>query len=165
MKYLKLFNEDNKIDVDGWQETESGLYKKYEFTDFKTAMQFMFDASEIINKENHHPKWTNEYNIVQIWLSTHDSGNNITEKDYDLAKKIDSVIEELPMIKPGRVGIVELTNKEKSVLSLLKQGKSYQQIADELGVSFFTVNFHIKNLYKKFGVNSNIALIAKKLIY
>jgi 4a-hydroxytetrahydrobiopterin dehydratase len=164
MRYLKLFNESIGIDINDWQETELGLYKKYEFTDFQTAMQFMFDASEIINKENHHPKWTNEYNIVQVWLSTHDAGNSITDKDYNLAKKIDSIIEELP-IKPGRAGVVELTNKERKVLALLKQGKTYQQIADELGISFNTANFHIKNLYKKFGVNSNIALISKKLIY
>ena len=50
---------------------------------------------------------------------------------------------------------------EKLVLELLKQGKTYKQIADELGVSFNTANFHVKNLYKKFGVNSNISLLAK----
>ena len=155
MRYLKLFNESNKIDVDGWQETESGLYKQYEFADFRTAMQFMFDAYKLIEIQNHHPKWTNEYNIVQIWLLTHDAGNSITEKDYDLASKLDSIVD-----TPNKTG---LTKKEKEVLSLLKKGKSYQEIADELGMKFFTVNFHIKNLYKKFGVNSISQLLTKKL--
>lgn len=164
MKYLIRFNE-NLNEGSDWTETPEGLYKKYEFSDFRGAIDFINSCAEIIDKENHHPKITNLYNKVEILLSTHDAGNSITEKDYDLAEKIDSIIEELPVIKPGRAGVVELTNKEKKVLVLLKQGKSYKEIADELGISFFTVNFHIKNLYKKFGVNSNIALMAKKLIY
>jgi 4a-hydroxytetrahydrobiopterin dehydratase len=164
MKYLIKFNE-NLNESSNWIETKKGLYKKYEFSDFRQAIDFINSCAEIINKENHHPKIINIYNKVEILLSTHDAGGSITEKDYNLAKKIDSVIEESPMIKSGKAGIVELTKKEKKVLGLLKQGKSYQQIADELGISFFTVNFHIKNLYKKFGVNSNIALMAKKLIY
>jgi 4a-hydroxytetrahydrobiopterin dehydratase len=154
MKYLIRFNENLNENSD-WVETPEGLYKKFEFSDFRGAIDFINSCAEIIDKENHHPKITNLYNKVEILLSTHDAGNSITEKDYDLAKKIDS----------GRAGVVELTNKEKKVLVLLKQGKSYKEIADELGISFYTVNFHIKNLYKKFGVNSNIALMAKKLIY
>jgi 4a-hydroxytetrahydrobiopterin dehydratase len=43
-------------------------------------------------KSNHHPKWTNVYNTVEVWLSTHDAGNVITEKDKELAKAIDSLI-------------------------------------------------------------------------
>lgn len=152
MRYLRLFNESIGIDVNDWQETESGLYKKYEFSDFSQAINFINACADIINKENHHPKITNIYNIVEMWLITHDAGNTITEKDYNLAKQFDEII-----TKPTN----NLTKKEKKVLDLLKQGKSYKQIADELGISFNTVNFHIKNLYSKYGVNSNIGLLAK----
>ena len=41
---------------------------------------------------NHHPYWTNAYNKVEIFLSTHDAGNVITEKDRSLAKAIDSIL-------------------------------------------------------------------------
>jgi 4a-hydroxytetrahydrobiopterin dehydratase len=153
MRYLKLFNESIGIDIN-WQETESGLYKKYEFSDFSQAINFINTCADLINKENHHPKITNLYNIVEIWLITHDAGNTITEKDYDLAKQFDEIINKSK-------SIISLTKKEKVVLDLLKQGKSYKQIADELGISFNTANFHIKNLYSKYGVNSNIGLLAK----
>lgn len=49
---------------------------------------------------------------------------------------------------------VELTTTEKKVLDLLVKGLSYKLIAAEMGVSFPTVNFHLKNIYKKLHVNS-----------
>ncbi|MFC3810023.1 response regulator transcription factor [Lacihabitans lacunae] len=49
---------------------------------------------------------------------------------------------------------VELTPSEKKVLDLLVKGYSYKLIAAELSVSFPTVNFHLKNIYKKLHVNS-----------
>lgn len=42
-------------------------------------------------KMDHHPLWTNVYNTVEIWLSTHDAGNVVTEKDKILAKAIDAI--------------------------------------------------------------------------
>ncbi len=42
-------------------------------------------------KMDHHPLWTNVYNTVEIWLSTHDAGNVITDKDRRLAKAIDAI--------------------------------------------------------------------------
>lgn len=43
-------------------------------------------------KANHHPKWTNVWNRVEIWLSTHDAGNIVTDKDRKLAARIDQLI-------------------------------------------------------------------------
>ena len=48
-----------------------------------------FEAEKI----DHHPLLTNVYNTVEIWLSTHDAGDIVTEKDHQLAKKIDAIIE------------------------------------------------------------------------
>ena len=47
-----------------------------------------------------------------------------------------------------------LTQKEKEVLKLLSDGLSYKMIADKLGVSYSTVNSHIKNIYNKLHVSS-----------
>ncbi|MGL6267148.1 MAG: 4a-hydroxytetrahydrobiopterin dehydratase [Chitinophagaceae bacterium] len=41
---------------------------------------------------NHHPLWTNVWNRVEIWLSTHDAGGVITDKDRKLADKIDLLL-------------------------------------------------------------------------
>lgn len=46
----------------------------------------------LAESHNHHPKWTNEWNTVEIWLSTHDQGNIVTEKDKKLALEIDKIV-------------------------------------------------------------------------
>ncbi len=46
----------------------------------------------VAEKADHHPKWTNVWNTVEIWLSTHDAGNTVTEKDRTLAQQIDALL-------------------------------------------------------------------------
>jgi NarL family two-component system response regulator LiaR len=46
----------------------------------------------------------------------------------------------------------ELTDREMEVLRLLAQGKSNQDIADELIIGIKTVKFHVTNLLAKLGV-------------
>jgi DNA-binding NarL/FixJ family response regulator len=47
-----------------------------------------------------------------------------------------------------------LTIKEQEVLKLLSDGLSYKMVADKLGVSYFTVNSHVKKIYEKLHVHS-----------
>ena len=75
-----------------WKEENNTLYRKYTFKDFSEAFAFMTRVAMIAEKINHHPKWTNTWNTVELWLSTHDAGNTVTEKDRKLAAKIDELI-------------------------------------------------------------------------
>ena len=74
-----------------WQETDQGLYRAFQFKDFQEAFAFMTKVGKIAEHQSHHPKWTNEYNKVEIWLSTHEAGGQITDKDRNLAKEIDAL--------------------------------------------------------------------------
>ena len=74
-----------------WQETNNSLYKKFEFKDFSEAFSFMTRVALAAEKMDHHPKWTNEYNKVEIWLSSHDAGNIVTDKDKKLSEAIDKL--------------------------------------------------------------------------
>ena len=74
-----------------WQEKDNTLYKKIEFKNFSEAFAFMARVALAAEKMNHHPKWTNEYNVVEMWLSTHDAGDVVTEKDQKLSKIIDEM--------------------------------------------------------------------------
>lgn len=56
-----------------------------------------------------------------------------------------------------------LTKREKEVLDLLCQGKSYKVIADDLFISPDTVRYHLKNIYKKLQVNSKYEAVIKAL--
>lgn len=48
----------------------------------------------------------------------------------------------------------ELTATERKVLDCLVKGMSYKLIAEACEISFSTVNFHLKNIYRKLHVNS-----------
>ena len=74
-----------------WTEKEKALYKKFEFKDFSQAFAFMVRVAIEAEKMNHHPRWTNVWNTVEIWLNTHDAGDIVTEKDRKLASKIDAL--------------------------------------------------------------------------
>jgi DNA-binding NarL/FixJ family response regulator len=48
----------------------------------------------------------------------------------------------------------KLSPKENEVLKHLTTGLSYKMIADEMGISYFTVNNHVKKIYEKLQVHS-----------
>jgi 4a-hydroxytetrahydrobiopterin dehydratase len=75
-----------------WQEQNNSLYKKFEFKNFSEAFAFMTRVAIEAEKMNHHPLWTNVWNRVEIWLSTHDAGDIVTDKDRKLSQRIDSLI-------------------------------------------------------------------------
>ncbi|MEJ8817375.1 4a-hydroxytetrahydrobiopterin dehydratase [Lacibacter sp. H407] len=75
-----------------WTETDNKLYRKFEFNNFSEAFAFMTRVAIEAEKMNHHPLWTNVWNKVEIWLSTHDAGDIVTEKDKKLAERIDKLL-------------------------------------------------------------------------
>ncbi len=76
-----------------WKEENNELSKRFEFRSFEDAMKWMQKASIFISKTDHHPKWTNIYNTVEVCLSTHDAGNIVTEKDRKLAAELDRLFQ------------------------------------------------------------------------
>jgi len=75
-----------------WQEKENKLYKKFQFKDFSEAFAFMTRVAMEAEKMNHHPEWKNVWNTVEMWLSTHDAGDIVTDKDRKLSQKIDKLL-------------------------------------------------------------------------
>ncbi|EIM74775.1 transcriptional coactivator/pterin dehydratase [Nitritalea halalkaliphila LW7] len=76
-----------------WKEVDQKLCKTFTFGDFQEAFAFMTRVAFLAEAQGHHPNWSNVYNTVEIQLTTHDAGNTITEKDHQLAKAIDAVLE------------------------------------------------------------------------
>lgn len=62
-----------------------------------------------------------------------------------------------PRTKPQ----ASLTDREQAVLDLILEGYPYKQIADQLDLSVYTVNFHIRNIYGKLQVHSRSEAVAK----
>jgi DNA-binding NarL/FixJ family response regulator len=51
---------------------------------------------------------------------------------------------------------VKLTKREVEVLSLVIEGKSSKEVADQLYVSKRTVDFHLANIYSKLSVTNRL---------
>lgn len=82
-----------------WQETkldnqQAALYRCFEFADFTQAFAFMARVAGVVEGVQHHPRWTNDYNKVDIWLTTHSAGGKVTDKDRQLAEAIDAIATE-----------------------------------------------------------------------
>ncbi|MBP6573005.1 MAG: response regulator transcription factor [Flavobacteriales bacterium] len=54
-----------------------------------------------------------------------------------------------------------LSDREKEVLTQLVKGRSYKMIADELGISYHTVDSHMRKIYEKLHVRSNAEAVSK----
>jgi pterin-4a-carbinolamine dehydratase/ribonuclease HI len=102
-----------------WQETKHGLYKQFNFENFKQAWAFMTRVAELAEEFQHHPRWENEWNVVQIWLISHDAGQKITDKDRQMAEAIDAAYsQEAPQ------GAVENTAAHPDKVKLFGDGGS-----------------------------------------
>jgi 4a-hydroxytetrahydrobiopterin dehydratase len=75
-----------------WKEADNKLYRKFQFKDFSEAFAFMTRVALVAEKMDHHPLWTNLYNTVDVWLNTHDAGDIVTDKDHQLAARIDKLV-------------------------------------------------------------------------
>tara|TARA_B100001175_G_scaffold138626_1_gene117783 strand:+ start:233 stop:532 length:300 start_codon:yes stop_codon:yes gene_type:complete len=67
-----------------WVIEDVFLKGSFVFKNFDDAFSFMKKVAIKCEDMNHHPKWTNVYNKIDVELYTHDSGG-ITEKDFELS--------------------------------------------------------------------------------
>lgn len=77
-----------------WKEEDNKLKRTFTFKDFKSAFTFMSKVAETVDQLDHHPWWSNVYNKVSFELTTHDAGDQVTDKDRKLAAAIDQIFEE-----------------------------------------------------------------------
>ncbi len=75
---------------DNWKQDGDFIKRAFTLKDFKQAFAFMTNVAFLAEKADHHPNWDNTYKNVNISLSTHEA-DGLTEKDFDLAAKIDEV--------------------------------------------------------------------------
>lgn len=54
-----------------------------------------------------------------------------------------------------------LSDREKEVLTLLVRGHSYKMIAQELNISYHTVDSHMRKIYEKLHVRSNAEAVSQ----
>ncbi|KAF0092873.1 MAG: 4a-hydroxytetrahydrobiopterin dehydratase [Puniceicoccaceae bacterium 5H] len=75
----------------GWSIEEDHLTKLYILGTFREAIGFIVQVGFLADEANHHPELYNVYRRVQVSLTTHDAGSQVTEKDVKLAEKIEAL--------------------------------------------------------------------------
>jgi DNA-binding NarL/FixJ family response regulator len=63
--------------------------------------------------------------------------------------------------KPERSSSVDITAREREVVHFLAHGFSSRQIAQQLGISFHTVETYRKNLLSKFQSRTTVEMVLK----
>ncbi len=79
----------------GWthDRERNALYRHIRLADFAETFALMTRIAIVAEKADHHPEWSNVYNRLDIWLTTHDAGG-ISERDLSLAREINGFLGE-----------------------------------------------------------------------
>jgi DNA-binding NarL/FixJ family response regulator len=120
----------------------------------KVIMQTVYDDDESIfnslraGAEGYILKSTDSDKLIQCIEEVYNGGAVITPS---IALKVTRYFNQTPHNTTIETG---LTAREKEVLNLLSQGLSYKMVAAKLGITYNTVNAHVKKIYEKLSVNS-----------
>ena len=78
-------------DLAGWHYSDGALKRTFRFKSFREAIGFLVRIAFEAESLNHHPEISNVYNSVTLTLRTHDAENQVTEKDIQLARAIQTL--------------------------------------------------------------------------
>ena len=91
MKALTIREIKNQLKLlPNWKYQKGFIQRDFEFSSFKKTINFLNEVAYIAEVKDHHPMLINNFNILEIRLSTHDV-NGISQKDFDLALDIDKL--------------------------------------------------------------------------
>ena len=84
----------------GWGAVpdRDAIRKIWKFKSFSEAWGFMARAALAAEKLNHHPEWSNVYNVVDVTLTTHDC-DGLSALDIELARKMDAIAGAAPVVR------------------------------------------------------------------
>ena len=75
-----------------WSITNNKLEKEFVMNSFSEIIEKLKEVCILADSLNHHPDFlVYDYKKIRFSLSTHDNGNKVTEKDYELAEKLDLI--------------------------------------------------------------------------
>lgn len=75
-----------------WEYFDNAIHAEFEFENFRDCFSAMSRIAFECEALNHHPNWSNVYNVLTITLSTHDA-DGITDLDFKLAEAIETIVE------------------------------------------------------------------------
>ena len=92
MKLTEEEIEKRLLHLPEWDYYDNAIHAEFEFENFKDCFSAMSRIAFECEALNHHPDWSNVYNVLKISLSTHDEGG-VTKFDFKLADAIEAIVE------------------------------------------------------------------------
>lgn len=73
------------------------------------------------------------------------------------------ILAQVPLLKPQKADMPQdnLTTKEKEILKYLSRGLTYQEVADQAGITIKTLKWHVHNIYNKLQADNRTEAINK----
>ncbi len=83
--------EDRLGELPGWSLEGDRISRSYRLATHFAATAMVVHIAQIQEELNHHSDLALGYNTVALTVSTHDAGGAVTEKDFDLAQRVESI--------------------------------------------------------------------------
>jgi 4a-hydroxytetrahydrobiopterin dehydratase len=77
-------------ELEGWERDGDAIRKEFKLADFVGSVDFVSRLTPAAEEMSHHPDLSISWNKVTVSTTTHSEGG-LTENDFDLATRIDSV--------------------------------------------------------------------------
>ena len=124
LKDDKVFSEEEikeriKKDIQHWYYEDKWIKRKYKTQSWKSTLMVINTVGHLSEVAWHHPDITASYAWVEVRLMNH-AAKGITDKDFELAKKIEETIQWDPSNEGGSL---EGTPKEDQRFSYIKYDK------------------------------------------
>ena len=74
-----------------WETKEGRLHRSYTTPDWRVTLLVANAIAFLAEAAFHHPRLVLDYRSIEVQLTTHDAGG-ITEKDLELARKIEETV-------------------------------------------------------------------------
>lgn len=134
-----------------------------QYPDIKIIMQTVFDDTDKIfaaieaGADGYFLKTSPNSKVLEGIIEVMEGGAPMTAT---VAKKVLAKFKEQPT---SVTEVFELNEQERTILGHLVNGLSYKMIADQMDITYTSVNMYIKRIYKKLQVHSATEAISKAL--
>ncbi|MEU1705185.1 4a-hydroxytetrahydrobiopterin dehydratase [Streptomyces sp. NPDC005706] len=83
--------EDRLAELPGWSLDGDRLTRSYRLASHFAATALVVHIAGIQDELDHHSDLTLGYNTVHLSVNTHSAGGVVTEKDFDLARRVEDI--------------------------------------------------------------------------
>lgn len=83
--------EDRLRELPGWSFEDDHLIRTYRLGTHVAASALVAHIAAVQDELNHHSDLTLGYNTVRVSVNSHDAGGAVTETDFALAERVESL--------------------------------------------------------------------------